>query len=113
MDGRRLAMFGSIRDDEAPDLPTSLSAAGVTHLRRLDRDEIAELSEAMIGSVGRRPELVRLLELETEGIPFFLVEVVRALAERAGGLAAITELGLPDLVPAGCVDRGVRRWLQQ
>src|SRR5262249_48863611 len=109
----RLALLGTVRDDEAPELRAALTGTHVLELGRLGAAEIAELGEAMIGPAGRRPDLVRLLERETEGIPFFLVEVVRALAERAGGLAAIGQARLPEHVAAGGIDRVVRRRVKQ
>jgi len=40
----------------------------------------------MLGEAGRSADVLDLLERETEGNVFFIVEVVRALAEEAGGL---------------------------
>src|SRR5262249_715909 len=47
---------------------------------------------------GRQPELVTLLQHETEGNVFFLVEIVRALAEQAGQLDRVGEMSLPGHV---------------
>ena len=48
---------------------------------RLTTDEISELTASMLGDeVGYRPAVLELLERETEGNVFFLVEVVRTLA---------------------------------
>ena len=75
----RLVLLGSYRDDEAPDLPKAVEPASVLRLDRLTAQEIEALGVAMIGEAARRPELVALLVQETEGIPFFLVEVARNL----------------------------------
>jgi tetratricopeptide (TPR) repeat protein len=104
-------LLGSFRNDEAPNLATRLASAHCMTLRRLGQHEIAQLSESMIGPAGRTPSVVELLSRETEGIPFFLVEVVRALAEGAGGLARIAELDLPEHVHSGNMDRIIRRRL--
>jgi hypothetical protein len=107
----RVMLLGSARDDERtlvypPDLQT-------LKLRRLSTEGIATLSESMLGSVGRDPELIDLLERETEGNAFFLVEVVRALAEEAGQLDQIGMTELPGQVITGGVRRLVeRRWEQ-
>ncbi|TQF12412.1 AAA family ATPase [Myxococcus llanfairpwllgwyngyllgogerychwyrndrobwllllantysiliogogogochensis] len=111
--GLPLLLLGSFRDDEAPTLPTQLPGLDVLRLPRLDAGEIAVLSESMIGPAGGRPHLVELLRRETEGNPFFLVEVARALAEEAGGLDRLGDMPLPERVFAGGVRRLVRRRLEK
>jgi tetratricopeptide (TPR) repeat protein len=104
-----LLVLGSFRNDEAPHLPAALPEAKVLPLRRLLPDEVRRLGVAMIGPGGDRSELVQLLARETEGIPFFVVEVVRALAESTGNLLEIPAADLPQRVAAG----GIRRVLQR
>ncbi|AKF84326.1 serine/threonine protein kinase [Myxococcus fulvus 124B02] len=111
--GLPLLLLGSFRDDEAPGLPAQLPALDVLRLPRLDAGEISVLSESMIGPAGARPHLVELLRRETEGNPFFLVEVARALAEEAGGLDRLGDMPLPERVFAGGVRRLVRRRLEK
>ncbi|MFP2903290.1 AAA family ATPase, partial [Corallococcus sp. 4LFB] len=82
--GLPLLLLASFRDDEAPQLPERLSGPRMLRLLRLDAEEIAQLGESMLGAVGRRPDVVDLLRRESEGNPFLLVEVVRALAEERG-----------------------------
>src|SRR5260221_14613941 len=65
----------------------------------------------MLGSVGEQPELVELLQRETEGNVFFIVEMVRALAEERGQLDQITANALPEHISAGGVKRIVQRRL--
>jgi tetratricopeptide (TPR) repeat protein len=108
-----LVLVGSYRSDEAPALPEQTQGARLLSLQRLDASEIAELGEAMIGPAVRRPELLQLLERETEGIPFFIVEVVRALAENAGRLAGVPDASLPQRVVSGGMQRILRRRLGQ
>jgi eukaryotic-like serine/threonine-protein kinase len=109
----RLAVLGSYRNDEAPDVPKAVETASVLRLRRLSADEIEALGVAMIGEDARRPDLVALLVQETEGIPFFLVEVVRTLAESGSGLEGLAHQPLPQRVPSGGVQRVVRRRLSR
>ncbi|WP_171817896.1 serine/threonine-protein kinase [Pyxidicoccus fallax] len=111
--GLRLLLLGSFRDDEAPDLPSRLPGLEPLRLSRLDAGEIAVLSQSMLGAPGARPHLVELLRRETEGNPFFLVEVVRALAEEAGGLDRLGNMVLPERVFAGGVRRLVQRRLEK
>ena len=111
--GIRLAIVGSYRDDEAPELPTTVEEASVLRLGRLSPQEIEALGVAMIGEAAHRPDLVALLVQETEGIPFFLVEVARALAESGRGLEGLAAQPLPQRVFAGGVQRMVRRRLSR
>src|SRR5262249_14831479 len=80
-------------------LPDSLPEIRRLPLQRLSHEGIARLSESMLGPVGHQPELVTLLARETEGNVFFLIEVMRALAQSAGGLdriSTMSKLVLPD-----------------
>ncbi len=110
--GLPLMIACSFRNDERPDLPSTLPWMQLLELARLPVDQIASVSESMIGPVGRRADVVAFLERETEGNPFFLVEVVRALAEEAGSLERIGTFALPDRVFAGGVRRVVQRRLR-
>jgi predicted ATPase len=67
----------------------------VIKLQRLTEAEITELSGSILGEAGRRTEVLALLQRETEGNAFFLVEVVRALAQEAGRLSDVGRVSLP------------------
>jgi predicted ATPase len=108
-----LLLIGSYRDDERPDLPTLVSGAQTVKLNRLDTTTIAELSSSMLGEAGREPKIVELLQRETEGNIFFLVEVVRALAESAGRLDRVGAMKLPSKVFAGGMQVAVQRRLSR
>jgi class 3 adenylate cyclase/tetratricopeptide (TPR) repeat protein len=108
-----LALLGTYRDTDLG--RTHPLAAVLADLRRLghvgrvdltgfDLDEISDLVAAMAGQ-RIEPELVEVLLAETEGNPFFTIEVVRHLAEsgvfvRRDGRwvtdRAIPDLGLPE-----------------
>ncbi|MCA9995563.1 MAG: DUF2791 family P-loop domain-containing protein [Anaerolineales bacterium] len=106
-----LLIIGSYRNDERPDLPALLPDLNVLQLERLSTAEITELSTAILGAAGTRPEMLDLLQRETEGNTFFLVEVVRDLAEQAGRLSAVSQMELPDrLFPQG-IESLIRRRL--
>jgi tRNA A-37 threonylcarbamoyl transferase component Bud32/tetratricopeptide (TPR) repeat protein len=111
LENARLLLVGSYRDDERPDLPDMVPGTRHLQLGRLEPSDIARLAESMIGPAGRQPALVAILRRETEGIPFFLVEVVRALAEEAGSLARIEEARLDRLPLPGGIQRLLRRRL--
>jgi tetratricopeptide (TPR) repeat protein len=107
----RLMIVGSYRNDEAPNLPPKLPEMRLLQLDRLHENEITRLSASMLGKVGERKDIVALLQQESEGNVFFLIEVVRALAENAGRLSNIGRTTLPNSVFAGGVQQIVNRRL--
>lgn len=108
-----LLVVASYRDDEAPDLAAQLPDVPTMKLRRLSEQSIADLSAAMLGEGGRSPEVVDLLRRESEGNVFFLVEVVRALAEEVGNLEQIGRMTLPQRVFAGGMRTVITRRLEK
>ncbi|MCA9997705.1 MAG: AAA family ATPase, partial [Anaerolineales bacterium] len=97
-----LLIIGDYRNDERPELPEQVADMQLLHLPRLSQNDVAKLSTAILGKVGQQAELLALLQKETEGNTFFLIEVVRALAEEAGQLTAIGRAELPEsLMPDG------------
>jgi tetratricopeptide (TPR) repeat protein len=107
----RLLVIASYRDDEKPDLPAQLPRGTLLRLSRLDDTQIAELSAAMLGEAGSQPHVVDLLKRETEGNVFFIIEVIRTLAEEAGQLDQIGLMTLPQQVFAGGMWRIIQRRL--
>lgn len=108
-----LLIVASFRDDERPAFPLEVPEMRLMRLGRLSHEAIAELSAAMLGDAGRQPELVNLLQHETEGNAFFMAEVVRALADAAGGLSEVGRKSLPLHVFAGEVQRMLRHRLER
>jgi ABC-type oligopeptide transport system substrate-binding subunit len=106
-------LIGTYRDDERPHLVDELPGMQALKLERLDERSIAELSASMLGPAGRRAPVVSLLQRETAGNPFFLVEVMRALAEEAGQLEQVGRMTLPASVYAAGVRRLVERRLNR
>ena len=105
-----LLIVGSYRDDETPDLPDRLPGTRVIELERLSEREITELSGSMLGEVGRQAPVLALLQRETEGNAFFLVEVVRALAQEADRLSDVSLVSLPvRIFPRGIKTIVLRR----
>jgi len=88
LSGFPLLLVGTFRSDECPDLPSRFPAARYLLLPRLGSEEISRLSESILGAAGQDPTLISYLQGQTEGNVFFLVEIMRALAENAGGTAA-------------------------
>lgn len=108
-----LLIIGSYRDDERPTLPDELPGVQQIKLNRLPKECIAKLSESFLGEAGRQQHVIDLLQRETEGNVFFLVEVVRALAEDAGRLTDIGRQTLPSHVFAGGVYQVVKSRLNR
>lgn len=106
-------LVGNYRDDERPNLPSELQGMRVLKLERLTPSEIAQLSLSMLGVSGTQPAILDFLQKETEGNVFFLVEVVRALAESAGDLHNIATMTLPSRVVTGGVQAVIQRRLAQ
>ncbi len=104
-------IIGTYRDDERPKLSDDLPGVQVLKLPRLSGQAVAQLSESMLGEAGRQPKLLDLLQRESEGNTFFVVEVVRALAEEAGGLSEVGHKTLPHKVFTGGVAQIVSRRL--
>jgi tetratricopeptide (TPR) repeat protein len=111
--GERLMILATYRDDERPKLPDELPNVNVLALKRLGGEGIAALSEAMLGPAGKQTALVDFLQRETEGNAFFLVEVVRALAEVAGRLDEVAQMTLPTQIVAGGVRNIIQRRLNR
>jgi tetratricopeptide (TPR) repeat protein len=110
---RALVVLATFRSDERPDLATVLGDLTHVELARLPATALADAAAAMLGEAGRNDAVVALLARETEGNPFFLVEVVRALAEEAGTLDGIAATALPERVLAGGILQVVERRLSR
>lgn len=96
-----------------PTLPQMISDANVLLLNRLTREEIARLSESMLGAAGRKDEVIDFIMRETEGNAFFLIEVVRALAEEAGDLQHVSHAMLPETLFTNGVNELLQRRLKR
>lgn len=108
-----LLILISYRDDEISDLPTELPGSQVLKLGRLAQAEVAELCTAILGEQGRQPHLIKLLQQETEGNTFFLVEMMRSLALETGRLSAVGKQPLPTHITTGGVQQLVQRRLDR
>ena len=108
-----LLVLASYRNDERADLPQQLPGSHYMQLERLSSTQVAELAHSMLGSLGRDDQVLAILEKESEGNTFFLIEVVRALAEQSGGLAAIGREKLPQAVQTGGIQAILSRRLER
>lgn len=104
-----MLILGSYRDDERPTLPHELPGANLMKLKRLSPEAICELSASMLGDIGKDETIISLLQRETEGNAFFVVETVRALAEEAGNLNQINPAALSGSILA----KGIQQLIHQ
>ncbi|MEZ4513682.1 MAG: AAA family ATPase [Chloroflexota bacterium] len=111
---RPILLIGAFRSDERPFLPQELGNGFQTLLlSRFDDGHVGQLAQAMLGEVGQQPEVVAQLQVETEGNIFFLVEILRAWAEEAGGLLQVGQTALPEQLLTGGIQQIVRRRLDK
>jgi serine/threonine protein kinase/tetratricopeptide (TPR) repeat protein len=111
LDSHPIMVIASYRDDERPDLPNEFPQAQMFKLERLSDRTIETLLEAMIGTNTPAPHVVKLLQKESEGNIYFLVEAVRVLAQAAGDLSNISHITLPERIVAGGIQQIVQRRL--
>lgn len=104
-----LLVLGSYRNDEQPELPDQLPLMNTLMLHRFNESVIEKLSVSILGDAGSRSQVVGLLQKETEGNVFFLVEVIRALAENAGQLIEVGNITLPDHIITGGIQQIIQR----
>ena len=107
--GLPLMIVGSHRRDEAPALSMRLKSMETLTIERFDRAGVERLCGSMLGPEGTDAALVDLVARETEGNAFFVVEVLRALAEPWGALGDVARRELPTRVLAGGVEQVLAR----
>ena len=108
-----LLVVATYRNDERPNLPHKLPNANVVKLERFTSDYVAKLSVAMLGKDATTPKLLEYLEQQTEGNVFFLIEILRSLADSAGGLKQIQEMSLPETILPGGINAILQRRLSR
>lgn len=106
-----LMIIGNYRIDESPQLVDTLSSMRHLNLERLSAKNIKQLSSAMLGVRGEESSVIELIQRESEGNAFFIIEVVRALAEEVGELSNIGLSTLPAQVFAGGIQQVIQRKL--
>jgi tetratricopeptide (TPR) repeat protein len=106
-----ILIVGSYRTDEDVQVKDELVEMQVIVLERLNAEEISTLSQLMLGENAHLENVTDYLYQETEGNVFFVVEMLRALAEQSGGLATIGARTLPSHLLAGGIQQVVERRL--
>ncbi len=102
--GARLLVIGTYRDSELePGHPLSETLALLSREQRLERHSLAPLDEDAVASLVRghtgqeAPELAKTIFTDTDGNPFFVVEMLRHLAESTPGERSVPE-GVKDVI---------------
>lgn len=108
-----LLLIGTARSDEFPGIAARAALGAVTDLRPLDGRALEELAAGTIGPAGRSRVLIELLMRESEGNPFFAIEVLRTLVERAGGWNRVESVPLPERLLVGGMRAVVARRLNR
>jgi adenylate cyclase len=108
-----LMVAGTFRDERPLPFLANLTQIEIFNLQRLTEQGIADFSVSMLGDAGRDPEVIELLERETEGNAFFLVEAARALAEEAGQLDRVNAMMLPETIKTGGIQAILERRLNR
>lgn len=97
-----LIILASYRPEEQPDLDKTFPTADKLVIAKLSRAEIQALTEAILGEAGRNTDILNLLEVQTGGNAFFIIELIRSLADTAGSIDNIGRVTLPlDLLEGG------------
>lgn len=111
IDDQAVMLVGTYRNEERPNLPAHLPDWSLLELERLSDTQINELAVSMLGQSTGISQVVELLKRETEGNVFFIVEVLRTLAEDVGNLEQIGTRTLPVTVFSEGVNQVVQRRL--
>jgi eukaryotic-like serine/threonine-protein kinase len=93
----RVTLVASYRSDERPELPDELTGVDRIELNPLPPSAVARLCASLTGAGSGEPSSLALAELvsrESRGNVFLVLELMRALAEAAGGLERIRTLPL-------------------
>jgi len=107
-----LVVIATYQDGKAPRLAQALPEMQLIHLERFNTHEIKMLSQSMLGDSGGTPQVLDLLQVETEGNAFFIVEVVRELAKHAGDLNRVGQVTLPSRVFANGIKTLIKNQLE-
>ncbi|HEX2623377.1 MAG TPA: protein kinase, partial [Phototrophicaceae bacterium] len=108
-----LMVIANYRHDENPGIPAQLPEMNFIRLERLTQQDVQNLTVSIMGDAGYLPAINSLLMKETGGNVFFLIEIVRVLAEEVGRLQDIGRKSIPRQVFAGGIQQAIVRRLKQ
>lgn len=108
-----LMIAATFRDDARRELPDILPQMTFMKLDKLEQREATQLIQSMIGEPVHRDAVHDLILRESEGNTFFVIEVLRALAEETGNLEDIGKTTLPTHILTGGMKRLLQRRITQ
>jgi eukaryotic-like serine/threonine-protein kinase len=114
-----LLLVASCRDDERSHVQRDLPEVETIRLDRLPSGAVARLCASMLGErnvegAGGPSALVELVHRRSDGNTFLVLEVMRTLANEAGGLERVITLPLAEkLLPDHGIDRLVHRRVER
>ncbi|MBI1282700.1 MAG: AAA family ATPase [Anaerolineaceae bacterium] len=104
----------SFRQDEKPGLAKAFPLARELTLPAFTSEHIATMTSSIIGnSLKTGDRLVQFLTRQTEGIPLFVVEVIRTLSAQVTDLREITRMPLPEQIQSDGIKVIIQRRLNQ
>ena len=103
-----MLIIATYRSEEAPTLPEKLPELSVMQLERLSERSLQQLCTSMMGEQASS-SLQSLIERETAGNTYFLVELMRSLAEEAGSLDRVAGHDLLKDIQRGGIMEVLRR----
>jgi tetratricopeptide (TPR) repeat protein len=109
----RLVITATARQDATTQFTEQIPGMTLLALRRLNVRYISELTQQILGAAGELPIVNALLFRETEGNLYFLLEVMRTLAEQVGDVGMIGIKTLPEQLFAGGINDAVNRRLDR
>jgi len=90
-----LIILASYRIEEQPALEKAFSQAQNILISKFTKAEVQVLSDAILGSAATNSDIPNLLEFQSGGNAFFIIELIRTLADTAGSLESIGKMTLP------------------
>jgi serine/threonine protein kinase/tetratricopeptide (TPR) repeat protein len=85
-------IVATCRDREAGMMREAVNNAHFISLNRLSEQDITSLSISVLGEIGKRPDIINYLYTQTDGNPFFLIELLNTLSRQAEQLYKITDI---------------------
>jgi len=108
---RPIMLVCTYRSDEDPYLYGKLSSD--THhitLGRFTKTESTQLVQNMLGQVGQKSHILRLLDENAEGNAFFMIDLIQSVSETVPQLDHLDQIKLPDrVISRGVQDIALRR----
>ncbi|RMG72374.1 MAG: hypothetical protein D6711_13100, partial [Chloroflexi bacterium] len=109
-----VVILATLRSEEGSHLQTTFHDWNKIQLEPFTSSELKQLVHVVLGEEDSEEEaLLNFLSVETEGNALFTIEVMRALAEMYGSLAAIKHVSIPTSIISDNIQTVLRHRLAQ